>query len=326
MPYTIHELPPLPGGTYTSAHGINDSGVVVGTGDAPDGTQRALYWIGGAVNEIPTPAGLPFAMATGVNATGAIVGFMTGGSAYHGFLFDGVTVHDLGPGPADESRAYAINDAGEIAGLWRDSTGAEHPVLWTPGLALVDLGGFGFPMENYATAIANAPFVAGTSSHAADVRHAFLWVDGVMNDLGTLGGGRSIARGLLAGAWPDPGFIGVYVVGGSEFPGSGVDRHAFVWHKGDLQDLGTLPGWFASEAHAINSSLQIVGFAAIDPTGVGEHAVLWDSSWAIADLNTLIADPTWETLYVATSINNGGVIAGYGTRGGAPRGFVLEPA
>lgn len=326
MPYTIRELLPLPGGTYASAHAINDSGVVVGTGDDAAGNQRALYWIGDAVHEIPTPTGIGMSIAHGVNASGAIVGFMYPGPTQHGFLFDGVTVHDLGPAP-DWSRAHAINDSAEIAGSWQESaTDVEHPVMWTPALTLVDLGGFGFPHGHAAYAIANAPVIAGMSTHPTGETHAFLWVDGVMNDLGTLGGARSVARGLFVAAWPDPGNNAIFVVGGSEFPGSGVDGHAFLWHKGTMSDLGTLPGWSFSEAHAINSAQQVVGYVYYDAAGIhNEHAVLWDSSGVIADLITLISDPTWEALEVATAINNAGAIAGWGLRSGKRRGFVLEP-
>lgn len=327
MPYTIRELPPLPGGNYTSAMGINDSGVVVGTGDDGAGNQRALYWIGGAVHEIPTPTGIGMSIAHGVNAAGAIAGFMYPGPTQHGFLFDGVTVHDLGPAP-DWSRAHAINDAGEIAGSWQESaTNVEHPVMWTPALAMIDLGGFGFPFGHVAYAIANAPVIAGMSTLPTEEPHAFLWVDGVMHDLGTLGGARSVARGLFVGAWPDPDGSGTYVAGSSAFPGSGVDTHAFLWHKGTMSDLGTLAGWSFSEAHGINAAQQVVGYAYGDAAGLhNERAVLWDPSGVIADLNMLIADPAWDVLSVATAINSGGMIAGYGVRAGANRGFVLEPA
>ena len=325
MPFSIRELPPLPGGTYSSANGINDSGVVVGTAQDGAGNQRAVYWIGGVPHEIPTPIGGASSIATAINGPGAIVGFMAGGPTYHGFLWDGVTVHDLGPAP-DESRAEAINDAAEIAGSWLESaTGVERAVIWSPGLVMTELPGLGFPHGNFAYAFANAPVIAGQSTYPGGERRASLWLDGTLLDLGTLGGTNSIARDAIALTWPDPAGTGIYVVGGAEFPGSGVDRRAFLWHKGTMFDLGTLPGWFASEAYAMNSALQVVGFAWSDPGGVNEHAVLWDSSGVISDLNAHITDPTWDVLYAGTAINNAGVIAGYGMRGGEHRGFILEP-
>ena len=325
MPYTIHELPPLPGGTYSSAHAINDSDVVVGSATDADGNQRAVYWLGGVVHEIPTVVGTGMSIAEDINTWGAIVGFMTPGPSQRAFLYDGVTVHDLGPA-GDDTRAHGINDAGEIAGSWQEGAGGiEHAVVWTPGLAMADLGGFGFSFGHYASAIANAPAIAGASTYPTEETHACLWLDGVMTDLGTLGGTSSIARDVLALAWPDPTGAGLYVAGGSEFPGGGMDKRAFLWHKGTMNDLGTLPGWFASEAYAMNAALQVVGYAWSDPGGLNEHAVVWDSSGIIADLNALIADPAWDVLYAATSINSGGVIVGYGLRGGAHRGFMLQP-
>jgi probable HAF family extracellular repeat protein len=278
MPYIIRELPPLPSGTYSTAQAINDSGVVAGTAQDAAGHQRAVYWFGGAVHEIPTPIGFGMSMATGINEAGAIVGLMTPEPFRHrAFLFDGVTVHDLGPA-GDTTRAFAINDSVEIAGMWRETgTDVEHAVMWTPGLTMIDLGGFGFPRGHEANAIANAPAVAGLSTDPAGATHAFLWLDGVLTDLGTLGGTRSVAHDVFAGVWPDPTGASLYVVGGSEFAAGVADRRAFLWHKGTMHDLGTLPGWFASEAYGMNSVLQVVGYAWSDPAGFNEHAVVWDS-------------------------------------------------
>ena len=64
------------------------------------------------------------------------------------------------------------------------------------------------------------------------------------------------------------------VVGGSS-AGSGP-RHAVLWARGSITDLGTLPGGNQSEAHAINSRGQIVGLS-YDGSGRG-LAVLWDKT------------------------------------------------
>ena len=80
-----------------------------------------------------------------------------------------------------------------------------------------------------------------------DVPHAFLYADGVTQDLGTLGGRDSFAAGLN-----DAG----EVVGTSR-TSDGFNR-AFVYRDGRMQDLGTLGG-FSSEGADINSTGQIVG-------------------------------------------------------------------
>lgn len=89
---------------------------------------------------------------------------------------------------------------------------------------------------------------------------AFLWEDGQMQDLGTLGN-NSIARGINN--------LGM-VVGSSAASG---EEHAFVWYRGHMLDLGTLGGNL-SRANAVNERGQIVGFSrAADGN---EYTVIWE--------------------------------------------------
>lgn len=86
--------------------------------------------------------------------------------------------------------------------------------------------------------------------------------------------------------------------------------HAFLWSKGVVHDLGSLPGSNTSNANWISDSGLVAGFSeteAIDPLlGVREmHAVLWKNG-ELMDLGTL--EGGYES--VAFAVNNRGQVAG----------------
>ena len=109
-----------------------------------------------------------------------------------------------------------------------------------------------------AFAINNRGQVVGESQTAAGETHAFLWEDGVMHDLGTLGGAFTFS---VAGSINNRG-----QVVGMNFMSSGQSR-AFVWQDGIMTALDDSDG--SSSALGINARGDIAG--QILPAG----AVLW---------------------------------------------------
>src|SRR5688500_4715224 len=97
-----------------------------------------------------------------------------------------------------------------------------------------------------AAAINNQGHVTGTYLLAGGGFHGFLYRDGALIDLGTLGGTNSSARGIN-----DRGDV----VGWSETATEA--RRAFLFSNGVLHDLG-MPVSMASD---INNQRQIVGVA-----------------------------------------------------------------
>jgi probable HAF family extracellular repeat protein len=134
--------------------------------------------------------------------------------------------------------------------------------------------------------------VVGVSYQGA-VRHAFIWQNGVMTDLGHLGSGSySIARAInQAGR----------VVGQSW--DASFNLRGFLWQNGAMQALKPLPGDAISAANDINDADEVVG-SSLSLSGVNT-AVMWENG-AIHALPSAPVPGDAE----AKAINNHGQIIG----------------
>lgn len=290
---------------------LNDRGQVVwNTREGGD----PVVWENGRTRHLGALPGGKNSLASGINASGQIIGFSeTKSGMAHAFLWDEGRMRDLGTLGGMRSVALAINDRGQIVGESDirakngDGTAVRHAFLWEEG-RMIDLGTLG-GKRSTASAINNRKQIVGYSDIAAKdenggpVSRSFLWERGKMSDLDLnasdineqgqiIGGsyhevavlwqnGKVSRLGTLGGKWSlawainDQGLI----VGGS---GTKVGKwHAFVWEKGVMTDLGRSgPGPSLSEAVAINSKAQIVGYSRTGVSGGGNgdppfHAVMW---------------------------------------------------
>jgi len=151
--------------------------------------------------------------------------------------------------------------------------------------------------------------------------HAMLWDrDGTPHDLGNLGGAGGIA-GNHACALNNTG----QVVGHSMLTNNAT-FHGFLWTAAtQMQDIGTLPGDYASLALGINDAGQIVGTSIQDEAMTILTAVIWENG-GITDLNKLVAaNPAGLYLFWADSINSAGEIAGEGVAADGVHGFLATP-
>ena len=102
-------------------------------------------------------------------------------------------------------------------------------------------------------ALNNDGAVAGLSfSSTSGQQHAFLFRQGILQDLGTLGGDVSAANALNDSN---------VVVGHSAVVSGLFEAHAFVFRNGVMDDLGVFPGGDFSSAQFINNAGVIAGFS-----------------------------------------------------------------
>ena len=244
------------GGKASGAVAVNERGQVVGWWWAGTSTDRAFIWVGGKMRDLGNLGGA-YASPDAINERGQVVGrsdtkrvtvsHAVRVTVSHAFFWEQGKMRDLGTLGGGWSQAYAINDRGQIAGTADTKSGAEHVFLWQHG-KLRDITPHFRGIEAGVLGINERGVVL--LSHGDTDQHGYVWEDGVLRDLGSLGGGRTYPAALN-----DSG----QVVGTSTTK-SGAG-HAFLWENGKMLDLGVPRGQAQSAAAAINERGQIVGTA-----------------------------------------------------------------
>jgi probable HAF family extracellular repeat protein len=297
LTYTITDLGTF-GGTLSYGNGLNNRGQAVGGASLPcNCTSHPFLWDYGVLGDLGTPdetgnngaasindlgqvvgvvSGHPFlwsrqagttkfdffASVSYVNNHGEFVGELAGVS--HAYVYTGGMAHDLGTLYGGVSAAVGINDAGIVVGQ-----ASGHAFSYTEDGGLEDLGTHdGNPGDSStASAINNLGQIVGDSYiTAAGTTHAALFVDGKVEDIGTLGG-YSWANAINN--------LGQVV--GQSAAADGI--HAFFEDLATMQmvDLNNeIPpdtGWKLLNAGGINDAGQIVGSGAL-PGYNNVHAYL----------------------------------------------------
>ena len=170
----------------------------------------------------------------------------------------------------------------------------------SPTYTIKVLGNLGVAGISEAYDINDSGEVVGVASGRGT--HAFLYKDGQMQDLGTLGGTFSKAWGINNSG---------QVVGEADTSISSA-RRAFLYSESTgMKDLGALGGVGSSRAHDVNNSGQVVGQVQVTVGGI-QHAFLYSESIGMQDLNNLIPADSGFVLHEALAINTDGQIVGWG--------------
>ncbi len=343
--YTLMDV-----GKADGAVALNEHGQVVGTDGHvflwTDGKRTDLGTLKPEEDEETDTTAEPY----GINNRGIVVGdsgsfqpatFGGGGlSLSRGFIVQNNAPMRQWTNNRISFTPYAVNDAGEIAGM--DSVrgfvyiGGRFMILKTLSTR---------PGGNRSTArgISQSGLVVGWSTINSKVHdpqtgsqlgllpvHAFLWQRGTgkgQRNAGWRSAGRMRDLGTLPGCVDSYGYavnrrgevVGSATHGESDFEGVAIRdvAAAFLWRGGKMMALPILPGRKNCEAFAINDSSTIAG-------SCDSRAVVW-SRGKIVDLNTCLPPASGWVLEEAQAINNRGQIVGTGKLNGQEHLFLLTP-
>jgi probable HAF family extracellular repeat protein len=253
-PWTLTDLGSL-GGSQSFAYAINDRGQVVGESRVTgDGSSHAFLYCNGHMTDLyPLNSEELFTVGPmSVNNRGQVASGVMVSGVYYPAIYD--------------SRSHALTILG----------------------CLSDANFWGF--SGVATAVNNLGQAVGYSYVDSLNRHAFIFEDGAMTDLGSFGGysaavdineagvvvgfaSDSVTGVAVATKWDNEGITAI--CGSRESQASGInDRgqivgdvleggafRAFVYNKGTVTRLGVLPTGLNSYGYNINNRGQVVGTA-----------------------------------------------------------------
>jgi probable HAF family extracellular repeat protein len=255
----MRDLGTLPGGDYSSAFALNDSGIVVGTSNTSTSTHAFSWTSAQGLQDLGTLPGANASSALAINNQGQIVG----SSGVHAALWSGGNIQDLGTLGGATSEAHGINNMGAIVGV-SDTSSGPHAFLWQNG-AMQDLGVLSGDTSSHADHINDSGTIVGASEGSGGVR-AFVWTSAAgMQPLSEESGAIYSEAFDINNAGQVVGEIA-----------SSMGTRAFLWTSKDgMIDLNeaveNLPGDVVLiGAFSINDKGQIVAFGLKSPN-VSKH-------------------------------------------------------
>jgi probable HAF family extracellular repeat protein/YD repeat-containing protein len=285
---TMTDLGTLAGesGSFSTANAINDSGIVAGRSKDSTGKQHAAIWINRIIKSLALESE-SYSNASSINNRNQVAGESTISDKTLAFIWDN-GVYTILPSIYDNCLTKAINSQGQVVGYCTSyPSGEDHIVIWPGNNEVIELGlgNVGNPVD-----INDAGTVTGTIITSPEIAKAFIWKNGQIAYLPTLGGAGSVAWAINNRD---------QVIGFSNTANG--ENHAFYWEIGAMTDIGTFGGNYSS-ATAINEKGDITGSAG-DISNKG-RPYIWKNG-AKTDLGTLGGDSA-----TTRAINNHGWIVG----------------
>jgi probable HAF family extracellular repeat protein len=281
--------------SYGSVNGdgfqlLNNSGVVASYADTalPDPNApnscfdpgcfraHAFRWKNGVVTDLGALAGNYNSAAGSINARGWAAGqSQTGlfdpilhGPGVHAVLWKKGQIVDLGSLSGNASLGIYVNDAGQVVGL-SDNTTPDPFSMFGIGVQI----------------------------------RTFVWEDGILQDIGTLGGPDAVPGSSCSGQ-PRNVVVGLSYTSFTPNASTSVPTvDTFLWKDGKMIDLGNLGGTMAGFGPCANHRGQVINASTLPGDSVS-HAFIWDDG-VMTDLGTLGGDNS-EAIW----LNDAGEVVG----------------
>ncbi len=300
---------------YVRPSDMNASGNIVGSVEGSE----AFVYIDGHFSPLPSGAYVP-QQASAINNNNQVigVGYVKATGMSRAFLWEKGVVKPLPFGPFVGHTANAINIHGDIVGAGFTADDKTNAMLYRDGVTR-DLGHLPASDYTYALFVSADGVVAGGADYPypSERKSAFRYADGVMKDIGTLGGERTFVV--------DMNDVGDIVGVSDTATGS---SHAFVYDGMSFIDIGTLG--VSSIATRITNNGQICGVYEL--ADGSDRSFIYGANANVAyDLRSRVADgdplKPYVQLLSPSDINAYGqiVVVGFDTRDGRYNGYIVSP-
>jgi RNA polymerase sigma factor (sigma-70 family) len=319
--YGIKDIIPPEGFDSSHITSLNNQGQAVGWLDGSNGVVHAFVWAEGVLTDLGTLGGSK-AIACSINDLGEIAAVVLTNDERRVLLLQSNAATDLGPidgfaklgteGNISYVPSVSLNNRSEVTGRLMVEGDNQRSFLCRDG----QISYFGLRADGSILAprtMNDHGVIAGVSIPGNEGWGAFIWEDGRLTDLKTLGGPRAGVnaineRGTVVG-WANP-------------VGAPWDQaHAIVWEKGELHDLNAAD-WTSSHANSINNAGDIVGDAT---TLSGRTFAFLRRGDDIVDLEKLMPTNFHARLVSASAINDRGQILATARKDGKHFPVLISP-
>lgn len=327
----VTDLGTLPGATATEVTGINRKGQVVGYAGEEvtlfSGEWNSVHgfvYTNGSLQDLGTLVGGNYVFTTRISDDGTVVGeaYTAGDACSQAFVYRNGVMSPFGTCETTQI-ARLINKRGNIVGATpHNSNGKPQGFFSKDGTSVVTmncLDNLPCSGSSYTEAwdMNDKGQVRGLALDSAGVRHPYLYQNGVMKDLGTLGG---------KGGWSSAINASGAVTG---YSNTATGTHAFLYKDGKMLDLDPKGKATFSVGRGISDRGDVLGVAR-DPVTFGFYDFLYTEGriWKLEDLISArsplkgIVD-----IYFARMITaNGYILAdGFNNNTGVQSSYLLKP-